>query len=99
MVLLHITLLYLVVYKGICGQTDVCSPHGLFSGIARDRKTLSKRKSLIVYDIDPSTCDDGIRCKNICLSNTFVGNYFEVRVVSHWFALFSNYGYGNDCHV
>ncbi len=53
--------------KGECAQTDVCNVHGLFPGIARGRDTHFKGKSLILSDVDPSTCDDGKRCLNICL--------------------------------
>ncbi len=90
MVLLQFAALFLVVHKGECIRTDVCNKHGLFPGIAGDRDTLLKKKSLILYDVDPPTCDDGKRCKNICLNNTFGWNYVEVRVVSHCSALLSN---------
>ncbi len=99
MVLLHVTVLYLVVFKSKCAQTDACSQHGLFPGIAKDRETLSKGKSLILYDVDPSTCDDGIRCMNICLNSTLGWNYVEVRVLIHGSAFFPNSGYGHDCNV
>ncbi len=64
MVLLHIAVLLQVVYKGECAQTNICSEHGLFPGIGRGCGTLSK--GLMLYDVDPSTCDDGKRCKSIC---------------------------------
>ncbi len=67
MVLLHITASLLVDLKGECAQTDICSEHGLFPGIARGRDTLFKGKSLILRDVDPSTCGDGKRCKINCL--------------------------------
>ncbi len=90
MLLLQFAALFLVVYKGECVRADICSKHGLLPGIAGDRDTLSKGKSLILYDVDPPTCDDGIRCKRMCLNTTFGWNYVEVRVVSHCSALLSN---------
>ncbi len=86
MMLMHITVFLLVVSIFECAQTDVCSTHSLFPGVARERK----ETTVIFTDIDPSTCDDGVRCKNIYSNNTFGSNYVEVRVVSYWSALFSN---------
>ncbi len=92
---LHITVLLLVLFKGKCAQTDICSKSGLLPGIARDRGTFPKGKSLILNEVGPSACGDWMGCKSIC----FGWNYVEVRVVSHLRALFSNIGYGKDCHV
>ncbi len=95
MVLQRIIVLLLVVFIGESAQTDICSKHGLFPGIARDRGTLSKG-TVTLNDVDLSTCDNGARCKNICLNNTYGWNFIEMRVVSHCPALLVNLEYGHD---
>ncbi len=82
MAILQLSTILLIMSTGKCAQGDDCSKNGLFPGIADDRGALSWGKTVTIYDMLPSTCGAGVRCRTSCFNNSFIGNFIEVRKVS-----------------
>ncbi len=56
---------------------------------------LSWRETVTIYDMLPSTCGAGLRCRHSCFNNSFGWNFIEVRKVSGlWSVLSANLGAG-----